>query len=132
MPHVTVQALEAQLAGQESELVGTLTDAVVSVYGEWARDHVVVQLVGFPVGRWAVGGVARDDPAPAVTLAMRESALTRPDGPQTAARLAATMTDAVAVTLGERHRAEIVVDLVGTSDDRTAVGGRLVSNTPEP
>jgi ketosteroid isomerase-like protein len=37
--------------------------------------------------------------------------------------------DAVAVTLGEHHRDGVVVDLVASHDDRTAVGGRLVSET---
>ncbi|WP_328884947.1 hypothetical protein [Streptomyces sp. NBC_00316] len=129
MPHVTVHALEPQLAGHESKLILGHTDAVVSVYGEWARDLVVVQLAGFPVGRWAVGGVARDDVAPTVTFPMGERALTRPGGQQTAARLAAAVTDAVAVTLGERHRAEIVVDMVAAPEDRTAVGGHLAARS---
>ncbi|MGY6024634.1 hypothetical protein [Streptomyces spinosirectus] len=132
MPHVTVHALEAQLARHENELIDRLTDGVVSVHGEWTRDHVVVRLAGFPVGRRAVGGVPRADAPPTATLAVRDSALTRPDGPRTAARLAAALTDAIAVTLGERHRTEIVVDLAGTPDDRTAVGGHLASGTNEP
>ncbi|MFI6495457.1 hypothetical protein [Streptomyces sp. NPDC050564] len=62
-----------------------------------------------------------------MTLAIREKALTRADGPQIAARLVAAVTDAVAMALGEQHRGRIVVDLVATRDDRTAVGGRLVN-----
>lgn len=129
MPHLTVHVLEPQLTGHENDLNTRLTDAVTSVYGEWARDLVVVQLVGLAVGRWAVGGVARQEAAPTVTFALRESALARADGPQIAARLVAAVTDAVAMALGEQHRGKIVVDLVATRDDRTAVGGRLVSET---
>ena len=33
MPHVTLHALEGDLAGREPGLIGELTDAVVSVYG---------------------------------------------------------------------------------------------------
>ncbi|MET7700727.1 hypothetical protein [Streptomyces sp. NPDC005485] len=129
MPHLTVHALEPQVTGRENDLIARLTDAVTSVYGEWARDLVVVQLAGLPAGRWAVGGVARRDAAPTVTFAIREKALTRADGPQIAARLVAAVTDAVATALGEHHRGGIVVDLVATRDDRTAVGGRLVSDS---
>ena len=62
MPHLTVLAAEAQLAGHEDTLITALTDAVVSVYGDWARPLVVIRLVGVPTGRWAVGGVATDAP----------------------------------------------------------------------
>lgn len=127
MPHLTVHAVESQIIGHESDLITRLTDAVTSVYGDWARDLVVVQLAGLAVGRWAVGGHARDDVAPTVTFAIREKALTGAEGAQTAARLVAAVTSAVAATLGERHRDGIVVDLIATRDDRTAVGGRLVS-----
>lgn len=129
MPHLTVHALEAQLSGHEADLIARLTDAVTSVYGEWARDLVVVQLAGLAAGRWAVGGVVHPDVAPTVTFAIREKALTGADGPQIAARLVEAVTDAVATTLGEERRRGIVVDLVGTRDDRTAVGGHLVSET---
>ncbi|MET7645500.1 nuclear transport factor 2 family protein [Streptomyces sp. NPDC005426] len=127
MPHLTVHALEPQIAGHESDLIARLTDAVTSVYGEWARDLVVVRLVALAAGRWAVGGVARHDVAPTVTLAVREKALSGADGPRTAARLVAAVTDAVARALGEQHRGGTVVDLLAARDDPTAVGGRLVS-----
>jgi phenylpyruvate tautomerase PptA (4-oxalocrotonate tautomerase family)/ketosteroid isomerase-like protein len=127
MPHLTVHALEPQLTGHENDLSARLTDAVTSVYGEWARSPVVVRLVGLAVGRWAVGGVARHEVGPTVTLAIRDKALAGPDGPDIAARLVAAVTDAVATALGEQHRDAIVVDLVTTRDERTAVGGRLVS-----
>jgi len=128
MPHLTVHALESQIAGHERDLITRLTEAVTSVYGEWARDLVVVRLVGLAVGRWAVGGVAPQEVAPTVTFALREKAFTRTDGPLIAARLVAAVTDAVATTLGEHHRDRTVVDLVATRDERTAVGGRLMSD----
>ncbi|MCX5310125.1 nuclear transport factor 2 family protein [Streptomyces sp. NBC_00154] len=62
-----------------------------------------------------------------MTFAIREKALTGADGPRIAARLVAAVTDALALALGEQYRGGIVVDLVATRDDRTAVGGRLVS-----
>ena len=58
MPHVTARMPEAQLVGRESALITALTDAVVQVYGEWARDLVVVHLDGIPQGRWGIGGRA--------------------------------------------------------------------------
>ncbi|WP_236063056.1 nuclear transport factor 2 family protein [Streptomyces poriferorum] len=128
MPHLTVHALEPQIAGHERDLIARLTQAVTSVYGEAARDLVAIRLVGLAAGRWAVGGVPCQEAAPAVTFAVRENAFTRADGRQIAARLVAAVTDAVATTLGEHHRDGIVVDLVATRDDRTAVGGRLVSD----
>jgi phenylpyruvate tautomerase PptA (4-oxalocrotonate tautomerase family) len=134
MPHLTVHALETQIAGHEDDLITRLTEAVASVYGEWARDLVVVQLAALAAGRWAVGGRARDDAPPTVTFAIRENALTGAGGAQVAARLVAAVTDAVATALGEQHRDGIVVDVIATRDDRTAVGGRLVreASTNEP
>src|SRR3984957_9310127 len=75
--------------GGEPALITALTDAVVQVYGEWARDLVVVHLDGVPRGRWGIGGKAADDAAPAITFGLREGALTRPGGEETAARLRA-------------------------------------------
>jgi hypothetical protein len=49
-----------------------------------------------PQGRWGIGGRAVDDGAPAITLGIREAALTRPDGHEVAARLVAGLTDAAA------------------------------------
>jgi phenylpyruvate tautomerase PptA (4-oxalocrotonate tautomerase family) len=129
MPHVIVHALETQLAGREKELIRGLSDAVVAVYGEQFRDHVVVQLVGLPIGRWAVGGTTPDEVAPQIAFAIRERALTRPDGHQVAGLLASAVSDAVAEVLGEHHRAGILFDLVGRADDRTAIGGQLVAET---
>jgi len=48
---MTARLPEAQLAGHEPALIAALTDAVVQVYGEWARDLVVVHLDGIPQGR---------------------------------------------------------------------------------
>jgi hypothetical protein len=41
MPHVTLHALDEDLAGREPSLIKHLTNAVVSVYGEWARRSVM-------------------------------------------------------------------------------------------
>jgi phenylpyruvate tautomerase PptA (4-oxalocrotonate tautomerase family) len=123
MPHLTARVPEARLAGHEPALITALTDAVVQVYGEWARDLVIVQLDGIPRGRWGVGGRAADDAAPAVTLGIREAALTRPGGNDIAARLVAGLTDAVAGVLGEQARGGTSVELVATPEGRSGVGG---------
>jgi phenylpyruvate tautomerase PptA (4-oxalocrotonate tautomerase family) len=80
MPHLTARVPEAQLAGREPALITALTDAVVEVYGEWARDLVVVHLDGVPRGRWGIGGRAVDDAAPAITFG-RERQIARLGGP---------------------------------------------------
>jgi phenylpyruvate tautomerase PptA (4-oxalocrotonate tautomerase family) len=123
MPHLTARVPEARLAGHESALITALTDAVVNVYGEWARAIVVVHLDGVPPGRWGVGGTAVDDAPPAITFGVREAALTRPDGGDIAARLVAGLTDAVAGVLGEQTRNGTSVELVATPEGRTGVGG---------
>jgi len=125
MPHLTARVPEARLAGHEPALITALTDAVAHVYGEWARDRVVVHLDGIPRGRWGVGGKAADDAAPAITFGIREAALARPDGAQIAARLVASLTDAVASVLGEQARNGTSVELVATPEGRTGVGGTL-------
>ena len=51
MPHLTVHVLEEDLAGRETQLIGGLTDAIVAVYGDWARDIAVVHLIGLPASR---------------------------------------------------------------------------------
>ena len=123
MPHVTVRAPETRLAGNEPALIAALTDAVVAVYGAWARDLVVVHLDGVPAGRWGIGGRAVDDAAPAITFGIREAALTRPGGKEIAARLVAGLTGAVAGVLGERVRGGTSVELVATPEGRTGLGG---------
>ncbi len=129
MPHLTVSATESQLSGRESALITALTDAVVAVYGEWARPLVVVQLAAVPDGRWAVGGHIVDaDAAPEVRFGIRAGALTRPDGIDIARRLVAAVTDAVAGALGEQLRAAVLVELVPQPDDQVGVGGTLISD----
>jgi phenylpyruvate tautomerase PptA (4-oxalocrotonate tautomerase family) len=125
MPHLTARVPEARLAGHEPALITTLTDAVVEVYGEWARDLVVVHLDGVPQGRWGVGGRAAADAAPAITFGIREAALARPDGNQIAARLVAGPTDAVASVLGEQTRSGTSVQLVATPEGRTGIAGAI-------
>jgi phenylpyruvate tautomerase PptA (4-oxalocrotonate tautomerase family) len=125
MPHLTARVPEARLAGREPALITALTDAVVRVYGEWARDLVVVHLDGIPQGRWGIGGSAADDAAPAITFGIREAALSRPDGNEIAARLVAGLTDAVAGVLGEHARSGTSVELVTVPEGRTALGGTI-------
>jgi phenylpyruvate tautomerase PptA (4-oxalocrotonate tautomerase family) len=125
MPHLTVRVPEAQLAGREPALITALTEAVVEVYGEWARALVVVQLDGVPPGRWGVGGRAADDAAPAITFGIREAALARPDGKEIAARLVAGLTGAVAGVLGEQARGGTSIELVATPPGRTGLGGTI-------
>jgi phenylpyruvate tautomerase PptA (4-oxalocrotonate tautomerase family) len=123
MPHLTACVPEARLAGRESALIAALTDAVVQVYGQWARDRVIVRLDGIPQGRWGIGGTAVDDAAPAIRLGIRETTLARPDGSQIAARLVAGLTDAVASALGEQARSGTSVELVATPGGRAGLGG---------
>ena len=125
MPHLTARVPETQLAGHEGALITALTSAVVEVYGEWARDLVVVQLDGVPAGRWGVGGRVADDAAPTITFGIREAALARPDGKEIAARLVAGLTDAVASVLGEQTRGGTSVELVATPPGRTGLGGTI-------
>ena len=125
MPHLTARVPEARLAGNEPALITALTDALAEVYGEWAREIVVVHLDGVPQGRWGIGGKAVDDAAPAITFGIREAALTRPGGDETAARLVAVLTDAVASVLGEQARRGTSVELVATPPGRSGVGGAM-------
>ena len=123
MPHLTARVPEAQLAGREPALITALTDAVVHVYGEWARGLVVVHLDGIPRGRWGIGGRAADDAAPAITFGIRETALARPGGERIAARLVAGLTEAVAGVLGEQARRGTSVELVAAPEGRAGLGG---------
>jgi phenylpyruvate tautomerase PptA (4-oxalocrotonate tautomerase family) len=125
MPHLTARVPEAQLAGREPALIAALTDAVVEVYGQWARDIMVVHLDGVPQGRWGIGGRAADHAAPAITLGIREAALARPDGKQIAARLVAGLTDAVAAVLGEQARSGTSVELIATQEGLAGLGGAI-------
>lgn len=122
MPHLTVHASEPDLAGREEQLMTALTDAVVEIYGEWARPLAVIHLHGVPPGRWAVGGKPHPNPSPTVTFGIKEAAFARPE---VIARLATAVTDAVATVLGRHHRPTTTVDFVGTLPGRTAVGGTI-------
>lgn len=126
MPHVTLFALEPELVGRESDLVGGLTDAVVSVYGEWARSSVDVMLLGIAAGRWARGGKPVATVAPVVSFGMREEVFAREDAATVVAALIAALTDAVAAVFGEESRDEVLVELVGQPTSRTGLGGRVI------
>jgi phenylpyruvate tautomerase PptA (4-oxalocrotonate tautomerase family) len=124
MPHLTVHALEDDLAGREAALAEALTDSIAAVYGEWARELVTVQLIGVPVGRWAVGGRLVGTASPALSLGVREAMFARPDADELIGRLIAALTDAAALVFGEQSRARTMVELVATPAGRTGVGGR--------
>ena len=123
MPHLTVHAFERDLAGREAALAHALTDAVVEVYGDWARELVNVQMVGVAPGRWAVGGELVDTIAPTLTFGIREAAFARPDADELVARLIGSVTNAAVSVFGEGMRSGITVDLVATPAGRTGVGG---------
>ncbi|MFB9237640.1 4-oxalocrotonate tautomerase family protein [Plantactinospora siamensis] len=128
MPHVTLYALEEELTGREPALIGELTSAVVSVYGEWARSSVDVRLIGIPAGRWARGGVTVATAAPSVTFGMREEVFARADAASVITQLVAALTDAVAAIFGNECREEILVDLVGQPTSRSGLGGKVISD----
>jgi phenylpyruvate tautomerase PptA (4-oxalocrotonate tautomerase family) len=128
MPHLTVYAAEADLVGREGELIEKLTDAVVAVYGEWARSIAVVQLIGLPANRWGIGGIPAQAPAPRVTFGIKEAAFSRPDADQIVARLVSGVTDAIAAAFGEWVRGDVAVELVGTPAGRTGIGGVVVTS----
>lgn len=126
MPHVTLYALEEELAGREPGLIEGLTGAVVSVYGEWARGSVDVRLIGIPAGRWARGGVAVATAAPSVSFGMREEVFAREDAAVVVAKLVAAFTEAVVAGFGEGCRDEVLVELVGQPTSRSGLGGRVI------
>jgi phenylpyruvate tautomerase PptA (4-oxalocrotonate tautomerase family) len=126
MPHVTLYALEEELAGRETGLIGGLTGAVVSVYGEWARSSVDVRLVGIPAGRWARGGAAVATAAPHVVFGMREEVFAREDAAGVVARLVSAFTDAVTTVFGDDCREDVLVELVGQPTSRSGLGGRVI------
>ncbi|GGN11937.1 phenylpyruvate tautomerase PptA (4-oxalocrotonate tautomerase family) [Actinoplanes campanulatus] len=129
MPHVTLHALEEELTGREPGLIRELTDAVVSVYGDWARSSVDVRLIGVPAGRWARGGVAVATAAPSVTFGMREEVFARPDAPRVVAQLVSAFTDAVTSVFGPGCRDEVLVELVGQPTSRSGLGGNVISDS---
>lgn len=132
MPHVTLYALETELAGREGVLIGKLTDAVVSVYGEWVRGSVDVRLIGIPAGRWARGGTAVATAAPSVTFGLREEVFARADAADVVARLVAAFTDAVTAVYGDGCRKDVLVELVGQPTSRSGLGGTVIATTPRP
>jgi phenylpyruvate tautomerase PptA (4-oxalocrotonate tautomerase family) len=100
MPHLIVYASETDLAGREAALITELTDAVVAVYGEWAREIAVVQLIGIPPHRWGIGGKPATAPAPRVTFGIKEAAFARPDADDIVARLVTGVTDGLVSVFG--------------------------------
>ncbi|WP_019819082.1 tautomerase family protein [Saccharomonospora saliphila] len=120
---MTVHVLDDDLVGREADLISTLTDAVVAVYGEWAREIVGVRLIGMPSGRWGIGGRPAREPSPSVTFGIREAALSRPDADEIVAGLIAGLTDAIVAVFGERVRAGVSVEIVGTPAEHTGIGG---------
>ena len=127
MPHVMLYALEADLAGREPGLIEELTDAVVSVYGEWARSSVDVRLIGIPVGRWARGGATVATAAPSIVFGMREEVFAREDADRVTAGLVSALTDAVTAVFGDGCRNDVLVELVGQPTSRSGLGGKVIS-----
>lgn len=128
MPHLSVHVVESDLVGREAALIEKLTDAVVAVYGEWARSIAVVQLIGLPPHRWGIGGTPAQEPSPSVTFGIKETAFSRPDADEIVARLVSEVTDAVVDVFGERVRAGVTVELIGTPAGRTGIGGVVVAS----
>jgi phenylpyruvate tautomerase PptA (4-oxalocrotonate tautomerase family) len=127
MPHFSVTVHEDALDGRTAaELIRTLTEAVVAVYGERARPLVVVELFGVPEGRWGAGGVPSKQVQPMIELAMREPALTLPGVPDPVGGLIAAITDAAAEALGDEVRTRTTVVVTGIPTGRSGVGGKPV------
>jgi phenylpyruvate tautomerase PptA (4-oxalocrotonate tautomerase family) len=127
VPHLTVYAGDDDLSGREPALIAGLTEAVVSVYGEWARDTVEVRLIGLSERRWARGGRLVRDAAPAVTFGLREEVFQRDDADTVVAALVNVITEAVVAVFGEKVREAVLVELVGQPVSRTGLGGRVLS-----
>ncbi|KID31706.1 tautomerase family protein [Prauserella rugosa] len=128
MPHLDVHVAESDLAGRETALIEKLTGAIVSVYGEWARNIAVVRLFGVPAGRWGVGGRIAEAPSPTVNFGIKEAVFERADADDILGGLVAAVTDALAEVLGEHVRAGATVEFDGVADGRTGVGGVLVTS----
>ena len=122
------RVLECDLAGRETALIEKLTDAVVAVYGEWARRIAVVHLIGLPPNRWGVGGAPAQAPSPSVTFGIKEAAFSRPDADEIVARLVSEVTDAIVGVFGERVRDGVTVELIGIPAGRTGIGGVVVTS----
>ena len=128
MPHVTLYALDEELTGREPVLLRELTNAVVSVYGEWVRSSVDVRLIGIPAGRWARGGAMVATAAPSVTFGTREEVFAREDAARVIARLVSAFTEAVTAVFGDDCRDEVLVELVGQPASRSGLGGKVISD----
>jgi phenylpyruvate tautomerase PptA (4-oxalocrotonate tautomerase family) len=128
VPHFHVHVSEHTLDGTvEPKMIRALTDAVVDVYGERARDLAVVEIFRVPPGRWGrAGEPVTDGTAAQVTLNMREVALTRPDVEDAPRRLIAAITDAVAGVFDDSIRAQLNVVIVGIPQGRSGVAGEIV------
>src|SRR3954468_11004012 len=113
VPHLTVHLPENRLTGKEPELVTALTEAIVDVYGEWARELVSIRLAGVPAGRFAQGGKPVDTNA-SVVLGVRAGVFDRPDAAQITARLGTALTDAVTRVVGDDFRTGTMVELVAS------------------
>lgn len=122
MPHLTAHLPEDKLAGNESALVTALTEAIVGVYGEWARELAGIRLSGVPAGRFARGGKAVDTDV-SLVMGVRAAAFERPDAAEISANLATALTDAVTTVLGEDVRPGTTVELVASPQERTFVAG---------
>jgi phenylpyruvate tautomerase PptA (4-oxalocrotonate tautomerase family) len=127
VPHLTVYAPESALTGHDAPLIAALTDAVVDVYGDWAREHTVALLIGVPAGRWGVGGRPVESPAPRVAFGLRATVFDRPDAAEILSRLTAGVTEAIASTLGDHFRPHVTVEFAGTPDGHTGIGGVLAA-----
>ena len=124
MPHFNVHMFEEALDGEvEPATIRALTEALVDVYGERARELVVVEIFGIPRHRWGIGGAPATEHRPTVTLHMREPALHLVD--DAPGRLIASITDAMAVVLGDGVRDLLAVTIVGIPTGRSGVAGQV-------
>ena len=125
MPHFNVHMFEEALDGEvEPATIRALTEALVDVYGERARELVVVEIFGIPRHRWGIGGAPATEHRPTVTLHMREPALHLVD--DAPGRLIASITDAMAGVLGDGVRDLLAVTIVGMPTGRSGVAGQPV------
>ena len=57
MPLIQIKVVEGVLTTDEkSEMIGKVTDAVLSVYGENLRPHTWVMIEDVAEGQWGLGG----------------------------------------------------------------------------
>jgi phenylpyruvate tautomerase PptA (4-oxalocrotonate tautomerase family) len=124
VPHFNVHMFEEALDGEvEPATIRALTDALVEVYGERARELAVVEILGIPRHRCGIGGTPAVEHRPTVTLHLREPAIHLvDDAPE---RLIAAITDAMARVLGDDIRAHLAVTIVGIPTGRSGVAGQV-------